>query len=87
MPYLPGHCFKRKAVNMAKADMIEIEGVVTEKFPNTMFRVKLENGHTVLAHISGRLRQNFIRILPGDKVTMELSPYDLTKGRIIWRDK
>jgi translation initiation factor IF-1 len=72
---------------MAKADMIEIEGVVTEKLPNTMFRVKLENGHTVLAHISGRLRQNFIRILPGDKVTMELSPYDLTKGRIIWRDK
>lgn len=67
--------------------MIEIEGVVTEKLPNTMFRVKLENGHTVLAHISGRLRQNFIRILPGDKVTMELSPYDLTKGRIIWRDK
>ena len=59
---------------MAKADMIEIEGVVTEKLPNTMFRVKLENGHTVLAHISGRLRQNFIRILPGDKVTMELSP-------------
>lgn len=87
IPYLPGHCFKRKAVNMAKADMIEIEGVVTEKLPNTMFRVKLENGHTVLAHISGRLRQNFIRILPGDKVTMELSPYDLTKGRIIWRDK
>lgn len=72
---------------MAKADMIEIEGVVTEKLPNTMFRVKLENGRTVLAHISGRLRQNFIRILPGDKVTMELSPYDLTKGRIIWRDK
>lgn len=72
---------------MAKADMIEIEGVATEKFPNTMFRVKLENGHTVLAHISGRLRQNFIRILPGDKVTMKLSPYDLTKGRIIWRDK
>lgn len=72
---------------MAKADMIEIEGVVTEKLPNTMFHVKLENGHTVLAHISGRLRQNFIRILPGDKVTMELSPYDLTKGRIIWRDK
>lgn len=72
---------------MAKADMIEIEGVVTEKLPNTMFRVKLENGHTVLAHISGKLRQNFIRILPGDKVTMELSPYDLTKGRIIWRDK
>lgn len=72
---------------MSRADMIEIEGVVTEKLPGTMFRVKLENGHMVLAHISGKLRQNFIRILPGDKVTMELSPYDLTKGRIIWRDK
>lgn len=72
---------------MSRADMIEIEGMVTEKLPGTMFRVKLENGHMVLAHISGKLRQNFIRILPGDKVTMELSPYDLTKGRIIWRDK
>ena len=67
--------------------MIEIEGTVVEKLPNTMFQVELENGHKVLAHISGKLRQNFIRILPGDKVTMELSPYDLTKGRIIWRDK
>ena len=73
--------------NMSKADVIEIEGVVVEKLPNTMFQVELENGHKVLAHISGKLRQNFIRILPGDKVTMELSPYDLTKGRIIWRDK
>lgn len=72
---------------MSRADMIEIEGVVTEKLPGAMFRVKLENGHMVLAHISGKLRQNFIRILPGDKVTMELSPYDLTKGRIVWRDK
>jgi len=72
---------------MPKADMIEITGVVLEKLPNTMFSVKLENGHQVLAHISGKLRQNFIRILPGDKVTLELSPYDLTKGRIIWRDK
>ena len=72
---------------MAKADVIEIEGTVVEKLPNTMFRVELENGHVVLAHISGKLRMNFIRILPGDKVTMELSPYDLTKGRIIWRDK
>ncbi|MDR2546932.1 MAG: translation initiation factor IF-1 [Lachnospiraceae bacterium] len=72
---------------MPKADMIEIEGVVIEKLPNTLFKVELVNGHQVLAHISGRLRQNFIRILPGDKVTMELSPYDLTKGRIIWRDK
>ena len=69
---------------MSKSDVIEIGGVVVEKLPNTMFKVELENGHQVLATISGRLRQNFIRILPGDK---ELSPYDLTKGRIIWRDK
>jgi translation initiation factor IF-1 len=67
--------------------MIEIEGTVVEKLPNTMFHVELENGHRILAHISGKLRQNFIRILPGDRVTLELSPYDLTKGRIIWRDK
>ena len=72
---------------MSKADVIELEGIVTEKLPNTLFRVKLENGVVVLAHISGKLRQNFIRILPGDKVTLELSPYDLFKGRIIWRDK
>ena len=70
---------------MSKTDVIEIEGTVTEKLPNTMFRVKLENGHEVLAHISGKLRQNFIKILPGDTVTLELSPYDLSKGRIIWR--
>ena len=72
---------------MSKADVIEIEGSVAEKLPNTMFKVQLENGHEVLAHISGKLRQNFIQILPGDKVTMELSPYDLSKGRITWRDK
>ena len=72
---------------MSKADVIEIEGKVVEKLPNTMFRVELENGHQVLAHISGKLRMNFIRILPGDKVTLEMSPYDLSKGRIIWRDK
>ncbi len=72
---------------MSKADVIEIEGTVSEKLPNAMFRVKLENGHEVLAHISGKLRMNFIRILPGDKVTLEMSPYDLSKGRIIWRDK
>ena len=72
---------------MSKSDVIEIGGVVVEKLPNTMFKVELENGHQFIATISGRLRQNFIRILPGDKVTMELSPYDLTKGRIIWRDK
>ena len=72
---------------MSKADVIEIEGTVVEKLPNTMFQVELENGHKVLAHISGKLRQNFIRILPGDKVTSELSPYDSSKGRIIRRDK
>ncbi len=72
---------------MSKADVIEIEGKVVEKLPNAHFKVELENGHIVLAHISGKLRMNFIRILPGDKVTLELSPYDLTKGRIIWRDK
>lgn len=72
---------------MSKADVIEIVGTVKEKLPNAMFQVELENGHTVLAHISGKLRQNFIRILPGDKVKLELSPYDLSKGRITWRDK
>jgi len=72
---------------MAKTDVIEIEGVVVEKLPNAMFRVELENGHVVLAHISGKLRMNFIKILPGDKVTLEMSPYDLSKGRIVWRDK
>ena len=72
---------------MSKADVIEIEGTVVEKLPNAMFKVELENGHKVLAHISGKLRMNFIKILPGDKVTLELSPYDLSKGRIIWRDK
>ena len=72
---------------MSKADVIEIEGTVVEKLPNAMFKVELENGHQVLAHISGKLRTNFIKILPGDRVTMELSPYDLSKGRIIWRDK
>ena len=72
---------------MSKADVIELEGIVVEKLPNAMFRVKLENDHEVLAHISGKLRMNFIKILPGDKVTLEMSPYDLSKGRIIWRDK
>ena len=72
---------------MSKADVIEIEGVVVEKLPNAMFKVELENGHIVLAHISVKLRMNFIKILPGDKVTLEMSPYDLSKGRIIWRDK
>ena len=72
---------------MSKADVIEVEGTVLEKLPKAMFKVELENKHVVLAHISGKLRMNFIRILPGDKVTIELSPYDLSKGRIIWRDK
>ena len=72
---------------MAKEEVIEVKGKVVEPLPNAMFQVELENGHRVLAHISGKLRQNFIRILPGDKVTLELSPYDLSKGRIIWRDK
>ena len=72
---------------MSKSDVIEIEGTVVEKLPKAMFQVELENGHQVLAHISGKLRMHYIRILPGDKVTLELSPYDLSKGRIIWRDK
>ena len=72
---------------MSKSDVIEITGKVLEKLPNAMFQGELENGHQVLAHISGKLRMNYIRILPGDKVTIELSPYDLSKGRIIWRDK
>lgn len=72
---------------MSKVDVIEVEGKVLEKLPNAMFSVELENGHQILAHISGKLRMNYIRILPGDKVTIEMSPYDLTKGRIIWRDK
>ena len=72
---------------MSKSDVIEITGKVIEKLPNAMFQVELENGHQVLAHIFGKLRMNYIRILPGDKVTIELSPYDLSKGRIIWRDK
>ena len=72
---------------MAKEDVIELEGKVLETLPNTMFRVELENGHIVTAHISGKMRKNYIRILTGDKVTVEISPYDLSKGRIIFRDK
>ncbi|MCK9217797.1 MAG: translation initiation factor IF-1 [Firmicutes bacterium] len=72
---------------MSKQDIIEVEGKVVEALPNAMFQVELENGHRILAHISGKLRMNFIRILPGDKVTVELSPYDLTRGRITWRGK
>lgn len=72
---------------MAKDDVIEVEAVVKEALPNATFKVELANGHQVLAHISGKLRMNFIRILPGDRVTVELSPYDLSQGRITWRTK
>ena len=72
---------------MAKSDMIEVEGVVVESLPNTTFQVDIGNGHMILAHISGKLRMNFIRIVPGDTVTVEMSPYDLTRGRITWRSK
>ena len=72
---------------MAKDDVIELEGTVVESLPNTSFRVDIGNGHTILAHISGKLRMNFIRIPPGDKVTVQMSPYDLTRGRITWRSK
>ena len=72
---------------MSKEDVIEVEGVVKEALPNAVFQVELQNGHVILAHISGKLRMNFIRILPGDKVTVEMSPYDLTRGRITWRTK
>jgi translation initiation factor IF-1 len=72
---------------MAKEEPLQIVGTVTESLPNATFRVELENGHKILAHISGKMRMNFIRILPGDKVTIEMSPYDLTKGRIIYRNK
>ena len=72
---------------MAKDDVMELEGTVVETLPNAMFKVELENGHQILAHISGILRMNFIKILPGDKVKLEMSPYDLTRGRITWRSK
>ncbi|HCH28981.1 MAG: translation initiation factor IF-1 [Phascolarctobacterium sp.] len=72
---------------MSKSDMIELEGTVVEAMPNAMFKVEIQGGHQILAHISGKLRMNFIRILPGDKVTVEMSPYDLSKGRITWRSK
>ena len=72
---------------MSKEYVIEVDGIVSEALPNTLFKVKLENGHEILAHISGKLRMNYIKILPGDKVKIELSPYDLNKGRIIWRAK
>ena len=79
--------FKKEEKNLAKEDVIEVEGVVVETRPNTTFKVELENGHQILGHISGKLRMNYIKILPGDKVKVELSPYDLTRGRITWRAK
>jgi len=72
---------------LSKSDVIEVEGVVTEAYPNAQFEVQLPNGHKILAHVSGKMRMNYIRIYPGDKVTIELSPYDLTRGRITWRSK
>ena len=78
---------KKEETSLAKEDIIEVEGTVVEALPNTNFKVELENGHQILAHISGKLRMNYIKILPGDKVRVELSPYDLTKGRITWRAK
>ena len=72
---------------MSKVDVLEVEGVVTDALPNAMFKVQLENGHEVLSHVSGKLRMNYIRIVPGDKVKLEMSPYDLSKGRITWRVK
>ena len=72
---------------MSKQDVIEVEGTILESLPNAMFQVKLENGHVILAHISGRIRMNFIKILPGDRVTVELTPYDLSRGRITYRFK
>jgi translation initiation factor IF-1 len=72
---------------LSKSDVIEVEGTVKEKLPNAVFLVELENGHQIRAHLSGKLRMNFIRIIPGDKVLIEMSPYDLTQGRMIWRDK
>ena len=72
---------------MTKQDVIEVEGIVLESLPNAMFKVELQNKHVILAHVSGKLRMNYIRIVPGDKVKIEMSPYDLTKGRITWRAK
>lgn len=77
----------REVNNLSKEDVITVEGVVVDALPNATFQVELENGHKILAHVSGKLRMNYIRILPGDKVTVEMSPYDLTKGRIAWRAK
>jgi translation initiation factor IF-1 len=80
-------CFRGRVTLLAKEDVIEVEGIVKEPLPNAMFKVELENGHEVLAHVSGKIRMHFIRILPGDKVTVQLSPYDLSRGRITYRYK
>lgn len=85
--YIKNFKERKECKFMAKEDVIEVEGTVIEPLPNAMFRVELENGHKVLAHVSGKIRMNYIRILPGDKVTVELSPYDLTRGRITYRYK
>jgi len=77
----------RRTMTLGKQDVIEVEGTVIEPLPNAMFRVELDNGHVVLAHISGKMRMHFIRIIPGDRVTVELSPYDLSRGRIVYRKK
>jgi translation initiation factor IF-1 len=77
----------RRVTKVSKEDVIEVEGVVIDALPNAMFKVQLENGHEVLSHVSGKLRMNYIRIVPGDKVKLEMSPYDLSKGRITWRVK
>ncbi len=82
-----GREHSKEVIVLSKEDVIEVEGIVKEALPNAQFKVELQNGHIILAHISGKLRMNFIRILPGDKVTVEMSPYDLTKGRITWRSK
>lgn len=89
LPFLAHNCgsFLQVRGAMSKEDVIEMEGVVTETLPNTMFRVELENGHMITAHISGRMRKHYIRILTGDKVKVELTPYDLSKGRITFRTK
>ena len=79
--------WQKQAGNLSKEDAIEVMATVSETLPNAMFRVQLENGHEVLAHVSGRMRKNFIRILPGDRVAVELSPYDLNRGRIVYRYK
>jgi len=84
---MTGKNCQRRDTLMSKEDVIEVEGKVIEPLPNAMFRVELNNGHKVLAHVSGKIRMHFIRILPGDRVTVELSPYDLTRGRIVYRYK